>query len=95
LLRHCFEVDILACPTPQCSGRLSPIAVITQQQTIARILSHLSLPLRAEPLGHADTVAYDITGEPMLDWVVGVDPMEEARGPPSDWDGVDAPSPED
>ena len=82
------------CPNPDCQGRLEPIAIITRQETIDRILSHLSLPLRAERLGPADTVAYDITGEPMLDGVVGVDPME-ARGPPSEWDGVDPPAPED
>ena len=94
LLRHCFDVDVLMCPNPDCQGRLEPIAIITRQETIDRILSHLSLPLRAERLGPADTVAYDITGEPMLDGVVGVDPME-ARGPPSEWDGVDPPAPED
>jgi hypothetical protein len=93
LLRHCFDIDILDCPN--CHSRLAPVATITRQETIDRILSHLSLPLRPEPLGPADTVAYDVTGEPMLDWVVGVDPEPDARAPPSEWDGVDPPAPED
>ena len=95
LIRHCFDADVLTCPNPDCNGRLEPIAIITRQQTVDRILSHLSLPLRPEPLGPADTVAYDITGEPMLDWVQGVDPELDARAPPNEWDGVDPPAPED
>jgi len=59
-------------------------------------LQHLSLPLRREKLGDADAVAYELTGEPIPDWVVGLDPQPEpdARAPPDDWDPIDAPAPE-
>ena len=96
LLRHCFDVDVLDCP--RCHSRLAPVAVIRRQDVIDRILSHLALPLRPAQLGDADAVAYDVTGEPMPDWVAGLDPAPpeaEARAPPSDWDCIDTPAPED
>jgi hypothetical protein len=95
LLRHCFDVDILDCP--RCHSRLTPVAVIRRQEVIDRILQHLALPLSPVPLGHADTVAYDVTGQPVPPWAVGVDPEPpdpEARAPPSDWDCVDPPAPD-
>jgi len=94
LLRHCFDVDILDCP--RCHSRLTPVAVIRRQEVIDRILRHLALPLTPTQLGHADTVAFDVTGELMPSWVEGVDPEPEpdARAPPGDWDGVDPPAPD-
>ena len=58
---------------------------------------HLALPLGPVQLAHPDTLAYDITGEPMPAWAVGVDPEPEpdARAPPNDWDGIDPPAPDD
>ncbi len=94
LLRHCFDVDILDCP--RCHSRLIPVAVIRRQEVIDRILQHLALPLTPTQLGHADTVAFDVTGELMPSWVQGVDPEPDpdARAPPGDWDGVDPPAPD-
>ena len=48
-------------------------------------------------LTHPDTVAIDVTGEPLPDWAVGVDPQAPdpvERAPPSGWDGVDPPAPD-
>ena len=95
LLRHCFDEDVLACP--RCSARLEPIAVIRRHEVIDRILRHLALPFVAAELTHPDTVALDVTGEPMPDWVTGVDPdppVPVERAPPGGWDGVDAPAPD-
>ena len=60
-------------------------------------LQHLALPLTPTQLGHADTVVFDVTGELMPSWVEGVDPEPEAdaRAPPTDWDGIDPPAPDD
>ena len=95
LMRHTFEVDPLACPS--CHGTFEPIAIITRREVIDRILSHLSLPLAPVDLVHSDTVAYDVTGEQMPDWVVGMDTDLDfdARAPPNEWDAVDPPAPDD
>ncbi len=95
LLRHCFDIDVLECP--RCHGRLEPIAVIRRYDVIARILQHLSMPAVPAGLAHPDTVAIDVTGEPLPDWVVGVDPLPPdavERAPPNDWDCIDAPAPD-
>ena len=95
MLSHCFDEDVLACP--RCHARLEPIAVIRRQDVIERILRHLALPLAAAELTHPDTVAVDVTGEPLPDWVVGVDPDPPdaiERAPPGDWDCVDPPAPD-
>ena len=76
---------------------MTPVAVIQRQEVIDRILQHLALPLGPVQLAHPDTLAYDITGEPMPAWAVGVDPQPDpdARAPPNDWDGIDPPAPDD
>jgi hypothetical protein len=93
LMRRAFDLDVLECP--KCHGRMKPIAVITERETIDRILTHLGLPLRPEPLVLGG-VAYDVTGEPIL-----VDPEEQGappdrreRSPPAEWDFVDPPAPD-
>ena len=96
LLRHCFEQDVLDCP--RCHSRLQPLAVIRSQAVIDRILQHLSMPPVPVQLTHPDTVAVDVTDEPLPDWSVGVDPQAPdpvEQAPPSDWDGVDPPAPDD
>ena len=74
---------------------MTPVAVIRRQDVIDRILQHLALPLTPTHPGHADTVAFDMTGELMPSRGEGIDPEPEpdARAPPSDWDGVDRPAP--
>ena len=50
------------------------------------------------PTRRADepSVAYwDVSGQPMPSWAVGVDPIPDERGPPVDYDGVDPPAPND
>ena len=95
LMARTFAIDVLQCT--RCSGRLEPIAVITKAETAQRILSHLRLPIASEPMTDGYSVGYDVTEQPMPSWATGTDPEpdEDARGPPSDYDGVDPPSPED
>ena len=61
------------------------IADITEQMVVEKILAHLHQPLVPEVLSDGGTVAYDITGEPVLglDWRPN-DSGEGAteRGPP-------------
>lgn len=75
---------------------MKPVAVITEPEVIRKILVHLRLPLRPELLDDRATVVYDVTGEPVLDerWRPGGDgEWGTERGPPCEWDSVDAPSP--
>ncbi len=51
LLRRSFEVDVLQCP--RCQGRLRVLAVITERETVQRILAHLCVPTQAPPLARA------------------------------------------
>ena len=48
LLRRSFGKDVLRCPT--CGGKRFRIALITDPRVIARILSHIGLKPRPEPL---------------------------------------------
>jgi hypothetical protein len=48
--------------------------VITKDQVISRILSHLHLPVSPELLADDCTLVYDVTEQPMPGWVVGADP---------------------
>jgi hypothetical protein len=94
LILHCFLVDVLACPSP-CIGRLVPVAVIRSQQGIDRILAHLRLPLAPASLDVAEMIAFDVTGEPIPHWAVGVDPLPDARSPPDEACFIDPPAPDD
>jgi hypothetical protein len=38
---------------------------------------------------------FNVTGEPIPPWAVGVDPVPEQRGPPADHDVVDPPTPDE
>jgi len=61
------------------------------------MLRHLALPIVAAELTHPDTVAIDVTGEPLPDWVVGVDPDPPdavERAAPADWDCVEGDAPD-
>jgi len=68
------------------------LAVITKQEVIAKILTHVNVP--REPVAKDDAPAryYDVTGEPVPSWAVGVDPDPDERGPPIDYDVVDPPA---
>jgi len=37
---------------------------------------------------------FDVTGEPVPAWALGLDPDPDERGPPMDWEFVDPAAPE-
>ena len=41
-MRRVFEIDVLACPA--CSGRMTPVAEITDRRVARRMLQHVGLP---------------------------------------------------
>lgn len=92
LMRRSMGIDVLECP--KCQGRMRPIADITEREVVEKILRHLNLPLAPELLSDGATAAYDITGAPLLEdgWRPGH--ATGGRGPPAEWDGVDAPAPD-
>jgi Putative transposase len=47
LLKRVFDIDIERCP--QCGGTLQIIAAVEDPTVIAKILTHLGLPIRAPP----------------------------------------------
>ena len=65
------------------------MSVITEQAVIHRILTHLDLPLRPEQTQDG-AVLYDVTGEQVLADAASWEDAYDARGPPSEWDGVHA-----
>jgi hypothetical protein len=78
---------------------MEPIAVITKQDVIERILAHLSIPPQPIAPG-SGAIGCDVTGEPIPEWVVGVDPdppeLEvDERGPPGEAYFVDPPAPDE
>jgi hypothetical protein len=92
LMRRTFGINVLCCPV--CSATMVLLAVITQQHVIAKILTHVNVP--REPVANDDAPAlyYDVTGEPVPSWALGVDPEPDERGPPTDYDVVDPPAPD-
>jgi hypothetical protein len=95
LIRRTFDIDPAECD--RCRARLEPVAIITRDDVIERILAHLSLPVSAAPIGPGGSMAWDVTGEPIPDWAIGMDPEPppaDERSPPDPWDGVDPPGPE-
>jgi hypothetical protein len=72
---------------------MQPVAVLTERDVIEKIMSHLKLPLHPEQLEDG-AVVYDVTSELVLDgeqWTE--DDAFRSRGPPCEWDGIDAPAP--
>jgi hypothetical protein len=51
LLRRTFEVDVLRCS--KCGGALRVLSVITDRETIQRILSHVGMAPDPQPLPRA------------------------------------------
>ena len=47
LLKRVFDIDMEHCPN--CGGTLTILAAILDPAAIAKILSHLGLPIRAPP----------------------------------------------
>jgi hypothetical protein len=51
LSRRSFEVDVLE--YPKCRGRLRVLAVITERETVQRILGHVGMATDAPPIARA------------------------------------------
>jgi hypothetical protein len=90
-MRRGLGIDVLDCP--KCHQRMQPVSVLTERDVVEKIMSHLKLPLHPEELEDG-TVAYDVTSEPVPDaeWWTEDDAFR-SRGPPREWDGIDAPAP--
>ena len=71
---------------------MQPVAVLTERDVIEKIMSHLKLPLQPEQLEDG-AVVYDVTSEPVLEAERTEDEAFRSRGPPCEWDGIDAPAP--
>jgi hypothetical protein len=80
LMLRSYAIDVLKCPT--CDGRMTLIAAITERDIAERILTHLHLPLEPEVLSDGHTIAYDITGQPLLDPEFAQDDGPWQREPP-------------
>jgi ribosomal protein S27E len=91
LMRRGLGLDVLDCP--KCHDRMRPVAVLEQEEVCSKILTHLKLPLRPEELSDG-VVVYDVTAEPVFDsdeWMQNAGSLP--RGPPSNRDGIDPPTP--
>ena len=76
-LKRAFREDVMQC---RCGGRRQVIATITQPEFVARILTHLGLPLKAEGFARVRRRSWpDDLGEP---------PDPGWREPPDDADDV-------
>jgi hypothetical protein len=82
-------IEVLQCV--RCVATMRAIAGITKAEAIEKILAHVKLAAGLQLSADGYSLPYDVTGEPMLRWAVGVDPRPEQRGPPSDCDGIDPP----
>ncbi len=70
------------------------LAVITRREGIDRILSHVKTPRESVETDGAPALYFDVTGEPVPSWVIGVDPDPDERGPPDYDELIDPPAPE-
>jgi hypothetical protein len=82
----------LKCSSACAALRRCAIAVITKAEAIDKILAQVKLAAGPQLTADRYSLQYDVTGEPIARWPVGVDPGPEERGPPSDWDGIDPPA---
>ena len=80
----------LRCPI--CQATMSLLAVITRQDVILRFLSHVKVPRSPVATEKSPLLYYDVTGEPVPAWALGVDPDPDERGPPTDYDLVGLPA---
>jgi hypothetical protein len=61
-MRRTLDIDPAHCP--RCEGRLEPIAIITREDIVEKILSHVHLPMAPEPVGPGGSLAWELN-EPM------------------------------
>jgi len=92
LMRRTLGINVLQCPV--CQATMLLLAVITKREVIDRILTHVKVP--REPVEGDEPAAlyFDVTGEPVPSWVIGVDPEPDERGPPDYDELIDPPAPE-
>jgi hypothetical protein len=91
-MRRTLGINVLQCPV--CQATMLLLAVITRREVIDRILTHVKVPREPVAADELPAKYYDMTGEPVPSWVLGLDPDPDERGPPTDWDLVDPPAPE-
>jgi hypothetical protein len=94
-MQRTLGINPLQCPV--CQATMMLLAVITKQDVILRILSHLNVPRYALMADEPSVAYYDMTGEPVPSWVLGLDPDPDAdaRAPPASYDGIDPPAPDE
>ncbi|MCU0690142.1 MAG: hypothetical protein MUF54_01945 [Polyangiaceae bacterium] len=74
------------------------MAIITRDDIVQRILSHINSPAAPQAIGPGGSLAWNVEHKPMDDWVLGID-SEPAdvnapqRGPPYD-ECVNPPAPD-
>jgi hypothetical protein len=95
LMQRTLGINPLNCPV--CKATMTLLAVITKQDVILKILSHLNVPRYALMADEPSVAYYDMTDEPVPSWVLGLDPDPEAdaRAPPASYEGIDPPSPDE
>jgi hypothetical protein len=89
-MRRMLGIEVLPCV--RCLATMRAIAAIIKAEAIDKIPAHVKLAAGPQLTADGYSLQYDVTGEPMPRWVVGVDPEPEERGPPLDWDGLDPPA---
>jgi len=91
-MKRTLGINVLQCPV--CQMTMVLLAVITKREVIDGVLTHVKVP--REPMAADELPAkyYDMTGEPVPSWAVGVDPDPDERGPPTEWEFADPPAPE-
>ena len=63
-------------------------------RSIDRILTHEKVPREPVAADELPAKYYDVTGESVPSWVLGVDPDPDERGPPAYDELIDPPAPE-
>ena len=52
-MEHSFGLDVLGCPCPGCTGRLTLVPVIFDRDEVKRLLGHLRLVTEPVPMKSA------------------------------------------
>ena len=85
-MRRTLGINVLQCPVRQMTMVL--LAVITRREVIDRILTHVKVPREPVQSDKPPALYYDVAGEPVPSWAVGLDPDPDERGPPDGHDEV-------
>ena len=87
-----FWINLLQLPV--CQVTMLLLAVITKREVIQRIMKRSRVPREPVEADEPAALYYDVTGEPVPSWVIGVDPDPDERGPPDYDELIDPPAPE-